>query len=196
MPLPTPAPRRHLHNRSIHCEGYLRDDGMWDIEARIIDTKTFVVNNRWRGALKIGEPIHNMAMRLTVDNKFTVRAIAVTMDDQPHEICSHILENFQRLVGVRIGPGWTKKVKQLLGGIEGCTHLVDLLGPIATVAFQVTSAEAMDMARTEHPALYPAVDPNSTKKPFVLDGCYTWGRSSLAVKEVYPLHYVEAKESN
>src|SRR6185503_19700597 len=43
MSLSAPAPRRHLHTRSITCEGFARDDGLWDIEARIVDTKTYRV---------------------------------------------------------------------------------------------------------------------------------------------------------
>jgi hypothetical protein len=34
MSLPAPAPRRHLHTRVISCEGYEREDGLFDIEAR------------------------------------------------------------------------------------------------------------------------------------------------------------------
>ncbi len=190
MPFPPPAPRTHLHNRAIDCQGYLRDDGMWDIEARIVDTKTYVIENRWRGDLEPGVPIHNMGLRLTLDHNFTVHAVATTMDDQPHQICHHVLDNFQRLIGLRIGPGWNRKVKELLGGVEGCTHLVELLGPIATVAFQTTSsAVAREIARKAHPALYADAEPDPAQKPFVLNGCYTWRSDSPAVQEVYPLHF-------
>ena len=190
MPFPPPAPRTHLHNRAIDCQGYLRDDGMWDIEARIVDTKTYVIENRWRGDLEPGVPIHNMGLRLTLDHNFTVHAVATTMDDQPHQICHHVLDNFQRLIGLRIGPGWNRKVKELLGGIDGCTHLVELLGPIATVAFQTTSsAVAREIARKAHPALYADAEPDPAQKPFVLNGCYTWRSDSPAVQEVYPLHF-------
>ncbi len=190
MPFPPPAPRTHLHNRAIDCQGYLRDDGMWDIEARIVDTKTYVIDNRWRGDLEPGVPIHNMGLRLTLDHNFTVHAVATTMDDQPHQICHHVLDNFQRLIGLRIGPGWNRKVKELLGGIEGCTHLVELLGPIATVAFQTTSSTvAREIARKAHPALYADAEPDPAQKPFVLNGCYTWSSDSPAVQEVYPLHF-------
>ena len=24
--------RKKIHNRSVHCEGFLREDGLWDIE--------------------------------------------------------------------------------------------------------------------------------------------------------------------
>ena len=55
---------------------------------------------------------------------------------RPYSVCGAITDNFKALVGVRIAPGWTLETRALLGGVKGCTHLVELLGPIATTAFQ------------------------------------------------------------
>ncbi|PCI46607.1 MAG: hypothetical protein COB51_06935 [Moraxellaceae bacterium] len=190
MPFPSAVPRTHLHTRTIDCKGYLRDDGLWDIEARLVDTKTYTIENRWRGALQPGDPVHNMGLRLTIDHDFIVREVATTMDDQPHQVCNEVLVNFQRLIGLKIGPGWNRKTRELLGGIEGCTHLVELLGPMATVVFQTTASDsAKAMARKISPENYPIVEFDPTKKPFVLNGCHTWRSASPAVKEMYPLHY-------
>ncbi|MFN9479965.1 MAG: DUF2889 domain-containing protein, partial [Betaproteobacteria bacterium] len=35
-----PTPRRHVHTRSIRVDAYARDDGFWDLEALLVDTKT------------------------------------------------------------------------------------------------------------------------------------------------------------
>ena len=51
MPLPAPAARQHLHNRDVAYRGYRRDDGGWDIEGEMRDTKTYdirVVGERVR----------------------------------------------------------------------------------------------------------------------------------------------------
>lgn len=39
MPLSAPVPRVMRHRRAITVEAYLREDGLWDIEARLTDTK-------------------------------------------------------------------------------------------------------------------------------------------------------------
>ena len=195
MPFPPPASRTHLHNRAINCQGYLRDDGLWDIEAVIVDTKTYPFDNRWRGNLKAGTPVHNMGLRLTIDRNFTVQAVATTMDDQPHEMCSSVLENYQCLIGLRIAPGWNRKVKELLGGVQGCTHLVELLGPMATVAFQTMASDTVkEMARKANPAMYPDQQTDPEQKPFVLNSCFTWNSDGAAVQEVYPLHFTGDKK--
>ena len=49
MPLPAPAPRQLLHKRVVQCWGYRREDGLWDIEGRLVDTKTYPFPNEDRG---------------------------------------------------------------------------------------------------------------------------------------------------
>ena len=40
MPLPPPAPRAPQHTRTTVFNGYRRDDGLWDIEGELRDTKS------------------------------------------------------------------------------------------------------------------------------------------------------------
>jgi hypothetical protein len=136
MPLSPPAPREKLHIRSIQIEGFRRDDGLFDIEARLDDTKTYAFANEDRGEVRPGEKLHGMLMRLTIDEDMTVVACEANTEFGPYAVCPAITPNFATLAGLRIGPGWTRKVKEVVGGVKGCTHLVELLGPMATVAFQ------------------------------------------------------------
>ena len=49
MPLSPSAPRQLMHNRAIECRGYEREDGLWDIEGHLVDTKTYAdVRARYR----------------------------------------------------------------------------------------------------------------------------------------------------
>ena len=66
--LSTPETRSLLHKRSVDCYGYLRDDGLYDIEGHLIDVKTYTVEELDRGPIPPGEPIHEMWLRLTIDN--------------------------------------------------------------------------------------------------------------------------------
>jgi len=52
MPLPDGSPRKHAHTRAIEYRGYEREDGLWDIEAHMTDTKTYEFRNDWRGQIK------------------------------------------------------------------------------------------------------------------------------------------------
>ena len=39
--LSPPAAREEVHNRRISCNGFVREDGHYDIEAEITDNKTY-----------------------------------------------------------------------------------------------------------------------------------------------------------
>ncbi len=136
MPLSAPAAREPIHTRRVTCQGYRRADGLWDIEGHLTDVKSYAFHTEERGHMEPGDPIHQMWMRLTVDDGLTVQAVEAVTEHSPYRACGSILPNFQTLVGLRIGPGWTRAVKERLGGPKGCTHLVELLGPLATTAFQ------------------------------------------------------------
>ena len=40
------------------------------------------------------------------------------------------------LIGIKIGAGWQGEVRKRIGGALGCTHLRELLAPMATTAMQ------------------------------------------------------------
>lgn len=136
MPLPPPAERAPLHARDIALRGYERADGLFDVEAHLTDTKTYAFTNRDRGTVEPGVPLHGMWLRLTVDEDMTVVACEAATDFAPYHVCPGAAPNFARLAGLRIGPGFSRGVRERVGGVEGCTHLRELLGQMATVAFQ------------------------------------------------------------
>ena len=179
MPLSTPAPRKHIHTREIRCRGYHRKDGLWDIEAFLADTKTYGFDNVDRGRIDAGEPIHGMWIRLTVDEDLVVRDIQAETDAGPYGICPAIAPNFQRVIGVRVGRGWRQKVRDSLGGVEGCTHLTEMLQAMATVAFQTLYPVLAKKAKA---------NPRPGRSPLI-DSCHAFRSDGEVVKKQWPEHY-------
>lgn len=184
MPLSSAAQREHIHTREIDCRGYRRADGLWDIEAHLVDTKTYGFGNEWRGEMTPGTPIHDMWLRLTVDDDFVVRAVEAVTDASPYQLCPEVTANYQRLLGLSIRPGFMQKVRALLGGTEGCTHLVELLGPLATTAFQ-TIFPYRNRQRLERGGQRA----KSERKPRLIDTCYAFASDSPVVKNYWPEFY-------
>ncbi len=179
MPLPSAAPREPLHHRAVDCCGYRRADGLFDIEARLTDTKGYGVDNRWRGRLEPGAAIHDMWLRLTVDLDLKIVAVEAATDAAPFPVCAAITPAFRQLEGLTIGAGWRREVIKRLGGVKGCTHLVELLGPLATAAIQTVGP----LRRAEIPP-DPAAGP-----PRHLDGCHALRRDGPVVREHHPEWY-------
>ena len=184
MSLPPAAPRRPLHKRTIACEGYLRDDGLWDIEARMVDTKTYPMDEPYRGNRPAGMHVHDMCLRLTIDMTMTVRDIAVSTAHAPYDACFTVESGYKRLIGARVGAGWRRAVNDAVGGTRGCTHLRELLMPAATVAYQTIGSwpKARD-------ATVQAESAGDEKRPYFIDGCQAWASDGPVVQRLYPMHF-------
>jgi hypothetical protein len=181
MPLSPPAARDHLHTRNIDMRGYRRADGLWDIEGHLTDVKSYAFDNEWRGTIAPGVPIHDMWVRLTIDDAMTVQDIEVTTDASPFRICGDVAPNFDAVKGLTIGPGWTRRIKQVLGGRKGCTHLVEMIGALATVAYQTRARErgASPAESADAPA----------RRPAFLNSCHALASDGEVVKRFWPAFY-------
>jgi DUF2889 family protein len=194
MPLSPPVGRQLLHTRRVTCQGFFREDGLWDIEGRITDEKSYEHANEWRGALKPGDFVHDMSIRLTLDHKFTIVDVEAVTDKSPYRICGDVAPDFKKLIGLRIGGGFHREVRARLGGVHGCTHIVELLGPVATTAFQtVSSGKARELDRAHRakndPAPKAEAPPKPRRKPYVIDTCHAWAADGPVVKRWAPDFY-------
>ena len=186
MPLSPPAERELSHDRTIVCRGWRRADGRWDIEGHMVDTKTYGFPNEYRGFIDPGQPVHDMWLRLTIDRDMTVVAVEAVTDAGPFPICPDITPNFQRLVGLTIGGGWRRAVRERLGGAEGCTHLVELLAPMATTAYQTILGErSRERREAETRGETPAPE-NPDRKPALLNSCHAFAETSPVVAKIWP----------
>jgi hypothetical protein len=180
MPLPNAAARRLIHTRAIQCKGYEREDGLWDIEAHLVDTKTVRHSRRHGGRdREPGEPVHDMWIRLTIDLDFVIHDAQAATDSGPYPQCGDIAPRFSKLIGVKIGPGWRREIAARLGGTNGCTHLTELLGPLGTTAYQATGR-----AREARAAQVPL-----TRRPYQINSCHVYKEDSEAVLERWPQFY-------
>lgn len=181
---PSTSPREALHTRTINCEGYLREDGLWEVEGHLVDTKKYLFENRWRGAIPPGTPIHGMWLRLTVDDQMVVHDCVATIEYSPFAGCGDITERYSQLIGKQIKPGWTRTVRNLLSGTKGCTHMTELIGPVSTTLFQT-----MAKKKKSNPEEPP-------KRPFYLNGCHMWATDGEQVLQFHPRFYTGDKDVN
>ena len=140
MPLPPPAPRHLVHNRIVRCDGWIREDGLWEIEGRMTDSKSYSFTGKQRGVVAAGAPVHDLWLRLTLGDDFVIRAAMAVTDAAPYRVCGDIVPSYQHLVGLRVGAGFLEAVRDRFRGVRGCTHLTELLGPMATTAYQTIFA--------------------------------------------------------
>ena len=180
MPLPPPAARRHLHTRAVTYRGFLREDGLWDIEAELADTKTYDTEME-HGHHEAGRPIHGMSIRVTVDEQMVIRHIDASMDHTPFGECLQGEDPMQRMVGVQMGPGWRQAIEKHLGGVRGCTHLRELLFNMATAAYQTVFPY-----RDRERRLAGADKADLKQPPYHVGRCIAWDTHGAVVARHLP----------
>jgi len=159
---------------------YRRVDGLYDIEGRVVDNKPIPFDAPLaHKVVPAGESIHDLWIRLVIDDQFLIHDVVASSDATPFGICKQAAPTLAILKGERIGGGWAKLVRSKLKGAASCTHLMELLGPMATAAYQ---------------ALWPITNTRSTPvdvngRPLKIDSCYAYASTSEITLQVWPQFY-------
>ena len=172
-----PVQRKPVHLRTIHCEGFERDDGLVDIEGTLTDTKPNDLQLRTK-PVPAGQPIHLMKLCLTIDRERLIHAVTFQTLAAPYGVCSEIGPRYQQLVGLRIEPGFNLAVKRLFKGVLGCTHMTELLPVMATTAYQILWSRA-----DEDPQ---AKAQGGQTQSSALNGCHALSFDGEVVKRFFP----------
>ena len=174
---PHPTREEELHFRRIDMRAWRRSDGLFELEGRVTDRKQQDFEP-WRGGKRVpaGEPVHDMGVRLVYDAELQIHAVETFTEAAPYGECPDGGQALQSLIGLRMASGWSREVRSRLGGARSCTHLMELLIPMATTAFQ--SLSQVHRGRAER------VD--ATGKPLKIDSCYAYGQERELVRVHWP----------
>lgn len=180
MPIQPTTERTPLHTRTVTYQGYARADGLWDIEGELRDSKHYDHPNG-SGTRRAGEAVHHLWLRVTLDERLCIHAIATTMDSTPFGECGVASQHMQRFVGKTIGAGWRQTIQHTVGGLAGCTHIRELLFNLATAAFQ-TIPHHQEMQRLARGESWHSGD----TPPFFVNQCMTWDTNGPVVARHMP----------
>lgn len=175
--------RQPIHTRQITCRAFRLDDGLLEIEATLWDEKGQDVPFRSRPTVRAGQLMHRMTLNLTIDDDYLIRDLRVRTEQAPWRACGETDAAYRRLVGLRIGAGFTRQMRKLLGGVQGCTHVTELVSQAANTYMQASWPARI--------ARQIAIDPDPRRWPdkstlgFV-DQCHAWKHDGDTLHEEYP----------
>lgn len=174
--------RRHLHTRQVQCVGYLRDDGLFDVEATMQDI-TPQPTQMFYKRLDAGQALHDMRLVVSFDHDMVIREVQAQTRTAPTPFCSDANARYQALVGLKIGAGFSRKVKALFGGTGGCTHMTELLGPLATTAIQTWFSlwRETNILSEAHRKEGPL------ERPMLVDSCQAYRIDGPAMRDLWPV---------
>lgn len=92
--------REELHFRNIDMRGYRRSDGLFEVEGRVTDRKTYEMETLLGGRkVPAQQPLHDMGVRIIFDETMLVHDIGTFMSASPYGICPGGGEALQALKG-------------------------------------------------------------------------------------------------
>lgn len=177
MPLPVPAsPRRRVHARRIEVEGFVREDGLYELDASLSDVKD-VDYPLASGLRPAGVPVHLMRVRVTLDAAFNIVDASACSDGVPYPgLCDTIGPAYRKLIGLNLVRGFRRTVGEMFADVRGCTHMSELLLSLPTAAIQTF-------------ATFRRENEDTDEKPFQLDRCHALETSAPTVRQYYPRWY-------
>lgn len=177
MPLSQPVAREEMHCRTIEMRGYRRADGLFDIEGCIKDVKTTPHHPSGGRYVEPGTHLHEMWVRLTIDDNLVVRDVHGCTDFAPFQECPGAAPGLAALKGANMGKGWRKAISERLDGALGCTHVRELLNTLGSTAHQSMG----DVRRAKAPAVV-----SLTTRPPIVDTCYAYSSERDLVSRRWP----------
>lgn len=175
--------RELMHTRQITCRAYRRKDGLWEIEASVVDEKAQEMPFRSREPIRPGERVHDMSITFLIDDDFTILDVAAKMLAAPWPPCPETLAVYRRLVGLQIRRGFSRLVRERVGGEQGCSHLTDVITQVGNTYTQASWPDryARQIAIDADPRRWP--DARTTA---FVGGCHAWRHGGETVRREYP----------
>lgn len=163
------APPTAVHRRSIIMDSYPLDDEYVTVVGRLTDVEPW------------GDPgdevIHDMTLTVTVRlADLVITAAQAGMGSFPHAECPFIAPAFAQLEGLSVRRGFTKELRERLGGVSGCAHLGELARAMGPAVVRTSAAlhhrqATVAKADAERANAGPA---SAGPAPLPLGSCHIW----------------------
>ena len=164
------AAGRPVHRRSIADESVMADADHLRVTGHLRDE---------RPPLEGGGPdrpavVHDMSLSLVVRvSDLVVVDVSADMSSFPHTECPLITSRFADLIGVSVRRGFSKELNRRLGGVAGCSHLVEIARSIAPVVTQSMLSGRVPVRR----------DPAEPVR-LPVGSCHLWQPDGVAVRKL------------
>jgi len=169
--------RFQIHTRDIRMTTFPHEDGQVVVAGELIDTRHIKIFDITGKVLEPGT-IHHIRLfcRIAPDPLRIIEAEA-DMPVIPMPDCRSTLDRVPLLAGQEIRPGFTRRVRDIMGGTRGCTHLATLTKAMAQEMVHGWLTEQ----RRETTTL-PENREDMKEKGFLVDSCRRWKKDGPKIQ--------------
>jgi len=168
-----------IHTREISLSSHIHEEAGLIVHGILKDRRRVPIVDIL-GRPKEPGIIHHMTVTLALaPDPFRIIRAEAEMLTVPTEDCSATLDCIPKLVGLEVQSGFSRRVKEAVGGPEGCIHLCSLVTAMGTEMVhgwltQKRSCSAQGI-----------MDIDSIKENmFLLDSCRVWKKDGPRVRQI------------
>ena len=169
---------KKIHTRDIKIATFAYDDAHIIVEGELNDNRN-IPNFGRKGDLYPPGNIHHMFIRLLIEiESIRIVQVEIEMPGVPHQECPETIASFAKIEGMRIAPGFTSKVRKIIGGPKGCAHLSGLMMAMASAALQgLWTYLARNHQQGEHI--------NERANEYLIDTCWVWRQDGPYIRRLF-----------
>jgi hypothetical protein len=129
--------KERIHSRTITVNSYEIDDSSLLIEGDLVDERFFPSYYYSRNEYLDPGIVHDIRVEMRVSlPALEITEAHASMKKIPISECLGVESSAGRIVGLKIRPGFSKDLKDRLGGTAGCLHMTTLIYHMGAAAVQ------------------------------------------------------------
>jgi hypothetical protein len=182
--------KERIHSRTITVNTYEIDDSSLLIEGDLVDERYFPSFYYSRSEFLDPGIVHDIRVEMKVSlPRLEITEARAQMRKIPIKECLGVESSAEKIVGIRIKPGFSRDLKERMGGTSGCLHMTTLIYHMGAAAVQGMWAW-LSRKREGGSTRSLDYDPGILK-----DSCWLWRENGPFFEKVKKLRGAREKEA-
>lgn len=178
-----------IHKRAIQLLTYPLDDDKMIVHGVLKDHRYISVFDA-TGACKLPGVIHHIDVKLLINlNLLIIEEAEAQMIKVPIPECRKTLDNMLRIKGLEVKSGFSKNIRSIVGGKDGCNHLSQL---IVVMGQEIISGWLTYKRRNKQKL--PEYVENLAEREYIYNSCRMWNQEGPRFKNL--LRAIKAKRES
>ncbi len=162
--------KTHFFSRNISVNAFEKGPDSFVLRGTLTDKRLRPYRHYLSGEMREPGIIHDMEIEMQIGIPgLLIMSARARMPSVPNEDCVEIKSSIEKIVGLSIGRGFTKKVRDLLGESRGCLHLTNLVLTMGSAAAQALWAFYSSRKEQERTKRFGELDAE-----LLLNSCWLW----------------------
>jgi cytidylate kinase len=161
---------RNFFTRNISIDAYEGGPDSFIIRGTLKDDRRLPFRQYLSGEMREPGTIHHMTVEMEISlPELVILSAKCSMPSVPNEDCCEISGCVDRVIGLSIKRGFTRAVRDLLGGNKGCLHITQLVLTMGSAAAQALWAFNSSRAAAERKVRSKDLD-----EAMLINSCWLW----------------------